>query len=141
MGEDLIPSLVRANARNEGFWRFEKQEKATVRIRQMTISYTEGHDKIFDYYGRDLAASTKWFVGYTAVLLNPITGEIFMQGFGRFTFLLKYAPEPNPNQVFYSMDGKVDITAMGEKWSRFYGEEDPDLDALILKQVYARTKE
>jgi hypothetical protein len=30
---------------------------------------------------------------------------------------------------------------MGKEWSRFYGEEDPDLEALILKQVYDLTKE
>lgn len=141
MCEDFIPNLVRSNARNEGFWNFERQEKDTVGIHKMTTCYTEGHDKIFSYYGRDLSPSSKWFVGSTAVLLNPMTGEIFMQDFGRFTFFLKYSPEPDPDQIFYSLDGTIDITKMGKEWSRFYGEEDPDLDALILKQVYEFTNE
>jgi hypothetical protein len=141
MSENVIPNLVRSNPKNIGFWNFEKQEKATVRIENLTSCYTEGHDKIFSYYGRDLPSLAKWFIGYTAALLNPITGEIFMRDFGRFTFILKYSPVVDPDQIFNCLDGTVDITSMGKEWSRFYGEEDPDLDALILKQVYDLTKE
>lgn len=141
MSEDLILNLIRSNTKNDGFWNFESQERATVRIEKMTRCYTEGHDKIFNYYGRDCPPLTKWFVDSTAVSLNPITGEIFMRDFGRFTFLLKHSPIPDPKQIFYGVDGTVDTTSMGKEWCNLYGEEDPDLDALILKQVYELTGE
>ncbi|MTB53527.1 hypothetical protein [Lewinella sp. W8] len=137
MDENVVASLVRTNIKNLGFWKFQKQDQATVGIRRMTQCYTEGHDKLFDYYGRDVPAEAKWFVGYTATLLNPTTGEVFMQDYGRFTFLLKNLPRPHiRKQVFWGMDGHTDITRMGEEWSNFYGEEDPNEDAEIVEQVY-----
>ncbi len=131
-----IPDLIRMNKKNEGFWSFENQSQSSVAIHQMTQCYTEGHDKIFDYFGRDLDASCKWFVGYTAVLLNPKTGEIFMQDHGRFTFFQKYIPMDYGRQVtFLSADGYIDLTAMGPLWGRAIDQEDPDEDAALVKNI------
>ena len=132
-----IPELVRSNPKNEGFWRFEKQSKDTVNIFQMTHCYTEGHDKIFEDYGRSLEALCKWFIGYTAVLLNPETGEIFMQDYARFTFFLKYIPVPyERRQVFYGLDGATDITIMGPEWGNVIDEEFWEEDEDLVKNIY-----
>ncbi len=140
MDEQSVANLVKSTPKNDGFWRFEEQEKNIVKVQKMTNYYTEGHNKIFSYYGRDLPASTKWFIGYTAVLLNPVTGEVFMQDYGRFTFLLKHLPLPyNRNQKIRSLDGDFDISIMGKAWSGFYGDEDIDEDALMVKQIYEFT--
>ena len=65
-----------------------------------------------------------------------------MRDYGRFTFLLKYFPEPPyRKQKVMSFDGSLDITIMGEEWGHFWGEEDDDEDALIVKKVYELTFE
>lgn len=134
-----IPALVLSNTKNDNFWSFGKINKETVRIYQVPTFFMESHKKLFNYYGGDLGADTKWFIGYTAVLLKPDSGEIFMRDFGRFTFLLKHLPSNFKKiQELETLDGKVNIASMGKEWSHFYGTENKIADALVVKKIFDR---
>ena len=129
---------------NEAVLRYlELHRPEDVRYFEASITaspFDEGGQIFFHRYGRRVPASARCTVGACNVLVHEVTARIFALHEGRFTIALR--PDFSHWDVDLgapldgeTLDGSVDLRALGSSWVRFYADSDEE-EAEAFQRAY-----